>query len=63
MDKAELRRMIREKKRAMTTEEIENRSAQLGEKFAACDQYLAAKTIFAVQPGSSHDSYAGASYC
>ena len=50
MDKAELRRMIREKKRAMTTEEIENRSAQLGEKFAACDQYLAAKTIYGYLP-------------
>ena len=50
MDKAELRRMIREKKRAMTTEEIENRSAQLGEKCAACDQYLAAKTIYGYLP-------------
>lgn len=50
MNKAELRRMIREKKRAMTTEEIESRSEQLGEKFAACDQYLAAKTIYGYLP-------------
>ena len=50
MDKAELRRMIREKKRAMTTEEIESRSMQLGEKFAASEQYREAKTIYGYLP-------------
>ena len=50
MDKAELRRMIREKKRAMSQDEIESRSRCLGEKFAACEQYIAAKTIYGYLP-------------
>ena len=50
MDKAELRRMIREKKRAMTEEEIRKRSELLGEKFAACAQYREAKTIYGYLP-------------
>ena len=37
MDKKELRRTIRERKRAMTEEEIVNRSAKLGELFAQSD--------------------------
>ena len=39
MDKTELRRRIREKKRAMTAEEIERRSRELGRKFAATEAY------------------------
>ena len=50
MDKAELRRMIREKKRAMTEEEIQKRSELLGEKFATCAQYREAKTIYGYLP-------------
>ena len=37
MDKTELRRRIREKKRAMTPEEIEERSRELGRQFAATE--------------------------
>ena len=50
MDKAELRRIIREKKRAMTEEEIQRRSELLGEKFVACPQYRDAKTIYGYLP-------------
>ena len=37
MDKKELRRAIRERKRAMTLDEIESRSRKLGELFAASE--------------------------
>lgn len=50
MDKVELRRMIREKKRAMSPEDIELRSRLLGEKFAECTQYRDAKTIYGYLP-------------
>ncbi len=42
--------MIRTKKRAMTAQEIEEKSRALGEKFAACDAYRAAKTIYGYLP-------------
>ena len=50
MDKKELRAMIRAKKRAMTEEQIETASCQLGEMFAACDAYRQAKTIYGYLP-------------
>mgnify|MGYP001773951793 CR=1 FL=1 len=46
MDKTELRRRIREKKRAMTAEEIQTRSARLAALFAASGAYRNAKTIY-----------------
>lgn len=50
MDKKALRREIREKKRAMTEEEIVTASARLGELFRACPQYQNAKTIYGYLP-------------
>lgn len=50
MNKQELRRTIREQKRAMTPEEIETRSAALGEKFTECDVYKNATTIYGYLP-------------
>ena len=50
MDKTELRRRIREKKRAMTPEEIEERSRELGRQFAATEAYRKAKTIYGYMP-------------
>ena len=50
MDKATLRRMIREKKRAMTEEEIVCRSIRLGELFVASQAYQEAKTIYGYLP-------------
>ena len=50
MDKTELRRRIREKKRAMTPEEIEERSRELGRQFAATEAYRRAKTIYGYMP-------------
>ena len=50
MDKKELRRSIREHKRAMTEEEIEARSARLGQLFLESDAYKAAKTIYGYLP-------------
>lgn len=50
MDKAELRRSIRARKRAMTEEEIEARSARLGQLFAQSEAYKAAKTIYGYLP-------------
>lgn len=50
MDKKELRRAIREKKRAMTSEQIEAKSAKLGELFAASEAYQNAKTIYGYLP-------------
>ena len=50
MDKKELRRQIREKKRAMTPEQIESASQRLGELFAASEQYKQAKTIYGYLP-------------
>ena len=50
MDKKELRKKIREQKRAMTEEQILAASARLGELFLACEQYKAAKTIYGYLP-------------
>ena len=50
MDKQALRRQIREQKRAMTLQQIEQASAALAEKFAACEQYAKAKTIYGYLP-------------
>lgn len=50
MDKKELRRQIREKKRAMTPEQIESASRRLGELFASSEQYKQAKTIYGYLP-------------
>lgn len=50
MDKKELRRAIREKKRAMTEEEIASRSAKLAELFRASEAYQKAETIYGYLP-------------
>ena len=50
MDKKELRRSIRERKRAMTEEEIVSRSEALGALFTASDAYKNAKTIYGYLP-------------
>lgn len=50
MDKTQLRRMIREKKRAMTEAQIEEASRRLAELFSACPQYAQAKTIYGYLP-------------
>lgn len=50
MDKKELRRMIREKKRAMTPAEIEEKSRKLGELFLASEQYREAKSVYGYLP-------------
>ncbi len=50
MDKKELRRQIREKKRAMTPEQIEQASRRLGELFMNTPEYQNAKTIYGYLP-------------
>ena len=50
MDKQELRRTIREKKRAMTEAEIRSRSEELCRLFLASDAYRNAKTIYGYLP-------------
>ena len=50
MDKKELRRTIRDRKRAMTEEEIVQRSEKLGVLFAQSDAYKAARTIYGYLP-------------
>lgn len=50
MDKAALRREIREKKRAMTQQQIEETSRKLGDLFVATKQYQQAKTIYGYLP-------------
>ncbi len=50
MDKKELRRSIRERKRAMTEEEIVSRSQALGQLFCASEAYQNAKTIYGYLP-------------
>ena len=50
MDKKELRRTIRDLKRAMTEEEIVSRSARLGELFAQSEAYRNAATIYGYLP-------------
>lgn len=50
MDKKELRRYIREKKQAMTPQQIEDASASLAEKFFQTDLYKQAKTVYGYLP-------------
>lgn len=50
MDKTELRREIRTRKRAMTEAEIEERSAKLAQLFFASRAYQNAKTIYGYLP-------------
>ena len=50
MDKKALRREIREKKRAMTEEEIVSRSEKLGALFAATEAYRNAKAVYGYLP-------------
>lgn len=50
MNKQELRKSIRAKKRAMSPEEIEARSAALLELFTATDAYKQAKTLYGYMP-------------
>lgn len=50
MDKKELRRQIRELKRAMTEEQIVEAGIRLGELFLNCPEYQAAKTVYGYLP-------------
>ena len=50
MDKAQLRKEIREKKRAMTEDDIDLRSRRLCEKFIQSDAYRQAETIYGYLP-------------
>ena len=50
MDKKELRKKIRDQKRAMSEAEIVSASTRLGELFLNCPQYKAAKTIYGYLP-------------
>ncbi len=50
MNKQELRRSIREQKRAMSEAEIIRRSEILAEKFAQCQAYKAAGTVYGYLP-------------
>lgn len=50
VNKKELRALVREKKRAMTPAEIEEKSRILGEKFRECAAYRKAKTIYGYLP-------------
>ena len=50
MDKAALRKQIREKKRAMTEGEIQEASARLGQLFTASEAYRQAKSIYGYLP-------------
>ena len=50
MDKKELRKQIRELKRAMSPAQIERASSRLGEQFAATELYQKAKTIYGYLP-------------
>lgn len=50
MDKKALRKQIREQKRAMTPDRIENASKKLGELFLATELYRNAKTVYGYLP-------------
>ena len=50
MNKTELRRMIREKKRGMSPEEIEEKSRALGRLLAESELYRQAQTIYGYLP-------------
>ena len=50
MDKRQLRKAITERKRAMTSEEIEEKSRELAKKFLASEAYRNAKTLYGYMP-------------
>ena len=50
MNKKELRKAIREKKRAMSAEEIESKSQTLTEVFLRSEAYRSAKTVYGYLP-------------
>ena len=50
MDKKVLRRLVREKKRVLSAEQILNASRHLAELFCATEQYAAADTIYGYMP-------------
>ena len=50
MNKQELRRVIREQKRAMSEADIDRRSAILAEKFLQSDAYKATRTVYGYLP-------------
>ena len=50
MDKKALRKQIRDLKRAMTPEQIENASRRLGQQLAECPLYRNASTIYGYLP-------------
>lgn len=50
MNKTQLRQRIRQRKRAMSREEVEDASRRLGELFAASEQYHQAETIYGYLP-------------
>jgi len=50
MDKKALRQTIREKKRAMTQQQIDEKSRNLCEQFLATTQYQQAKTVYGYLP-------------
>ncbi len=50
MEKAALRKQIKEKKRAMTQEQIESASRRLGELFRTHPLYIAAETVYFYLP-------------
>lgn len=50
MDKSQLRRMIREKKQAMTLEQIDTASRDLAKQLFATEQYRNAKTLYGYLP-------------
>ena len=50
MDKAAFRKEIRERKRAMTQEQIVSAGERLGELFIRCEQYRQAKSVYGYLP-------------
>lgn len=50
MDKKLLRKHIRERKRAMTDSQIEEKSALLAQQFLSCQAYRDAKTVYGYLP-------------
>ena len=50
MDKSALRKKIRDQKRGMTPEQIQEKSAQLGRLFAESELYRNAKTVYGYLP-------------
>lgn len=50
MDKKVLRAQIREKKRAMTPQQIEEKSNLLAQKFLSCEAYRNANTVYGYLP-------------